>query len=170
MIKNELDAVDMGILALLEKDSRITHKEIAHSLNKSVTPIHVRIRRLQEEGYIRKYTVIVDHKKVGRGLIAYTQVQITQHSHTSLFDFQKEVIKLPEVMECCHMAGAFDFLLRIAIRDMDEYNALLMNKLSKLPDVGKMESFFVMSEAKRETGYVLGGKKSRDVPAMASAG
>ncbi|MFI5160468.1 MAG: Lrp/AsnC family transcriptional regulator [Sphingobacteriales bacterium] len=156
MIKNELDATDLGILALLEKDSRITHKEVAHRLNKSITPIHVRIKRLQDEGYIKHYTVIVDPKKVGRGLIAYTQVQITQHSHSSLFDFQTEVVKLTEVMECCHMTGAFDFLLRIAIRDMDEYNTLLMNKLSKLPDIKKMESFFVMSEAKRETGYVTG--------------
>jgi Lrp/AsnC family leucine-responsive transcriptional regulator len=154
MINNQLDAIDLGILYLLEKDSRTAHKEIAYAFNKSVTAIHVRIKRLQDEGYIKKYTVIVDHKKVGRGLIAYTQVQITQHSHSSLYDFQREVVKLKEVMECSHMTGAFDFLLKIAIRDMDEYNALLMNKLSKLPDVAKMESFFVMSEAKRETGYV----------------
>jgi DNA-binding Lrp family transcriptional regulator len=155
MINNQLDDIDLGILSLLEKDSRTAHKEIAYAFNKSVTAIHVRIKRLLDEGYIKKYTVIVDHKKVGRGLIAYTQVQITQHSHSSLYDFQREVIKLKEVMECSHMTGAFDFLLKIAIRDMEEYNVLLMNKLSKLPDVAKMESFFVMSEAKHETGYIM---------------
>jgi len=158
MINNIPDETDFGILALLQQDCRITHKEIAHRLHKSVTPIHIRIQRLEEEGYIKRYTVIVDHKKIGRGLIAYTQVQIKQHSQESLSAFQTEVVKLKEVMECCHMTGAFDFLLRIAIRDMDEYNELLMKKLSKLPDVGVMQSFFVMSEAKNETAYVMGVK------------
>jgi Lrp/AsnC family leucine-responsive transcriptional regulator len=156
MINNQLDDIDLGILSSLEKDSRTSHKELAYAFNKSVTAIHVRIKRLLDEGYIKQFTIIVDHKRVGRGLIAYTQVQITQHSHSSLFDFQTEVVKLKEVMECSHMTGAFDFLLKIAIRDMEEYNTLLMNKLSKLPDVEKMESFFVMSETKRETGYISG--------------
>ncbi len=158
MINNALDDTDFGILALLQKDSRITHKEIAARLNKSVTPIHVRIKRLQDEGYIKHYTAILDHKKIGLGLIAYTQVQIKQHSHEGLMAFQTEVVKLKEVMECSHMTGSFDFLLRIAIRDMEEYNDLVMNKLSKLPDVGMMQSFFVMSETKHETAYPLGNK------------
>jgi Lrp/AsnC family leucine-responsive transcriptional regulator len=92
-------------------------------------------------------------------LVAYTQVQVKEHSQVVLLAFQKLVIELPEVMECYHMTGAFDFLLRIAIKDMNEYNELLMNKLSKLPDVGTMQSFFVMSEAKNETAYILGDLK-----------
>lgn len=155
MIKNELDETDLGILDLLQKDARITHKEIAYLLHKSVTPIHMRIKRLQDEGYIKNYTVILDHKKIGRGLIAYTQVLMKQHSQESLAAFREEVVKLKEVMECCHMTGSFDFLLRIAIRDMDEYNELLNKKLSKLPDVGLMQTFFVMSEPKHETAYDL---------------
>lgn len=159
MINNVLDETDLGILNLLQKDALMFHKDIALHLHKSVTAIHTRIRRLEEGGYIKRYTAIIDHKKIGRGLIAYTQVQIRQHSQESLSAFQNEVIKLNEVMECCHMTGAFDFLLRIAIKDMDAYNELLMNKLSKLPDVGMMQSFFVMSEAKHETAYILGGGK-----------
>ena len=158
MINKELDDVDHGILSLLQKDSRIFHKDIAMRLHKSVTAIHTRIRNLEAEGYIKSYTVIVDHKKIGKPLIAYTQVTIKEHSQESLTAFRNEAIKLNEVMECCHMTGDFDFLLRIAIRDMDEYNEVLMNKLSRLPDVGKMQSFFVMSEAKRETAYVTGNK------------
>lgn len=155
MINNLLDETDCSILDLLQADSRISHKEIAHQVHKSVTAVHVRVRRLQEEGYIKRYTVIIDNKKIKRGLIAYTQVQIKQHSQENLKAFQAEVVKLPEVMECCHMTGAFDFLLRIAISGMDEYNELLMNKLSKLPEVGTMQTFFVMSEAKHETAFAL---------------
>jgi Lrp/AsnC family leucine-responsive transcriptional regulator len=155
MINKELDEVDRGILTLLQTDARMFHKDIAEKLHKSVTSIHTRIRNLETEGYIIRYTAIVDHKKIGRGLIAYTQVTIKEHSQESLSAFQREAVKLKEVMDCCHMTGDFDFLLRIAIRDMDEYNDVLMNKLSKLPDVGKMQSFFVMSEAKHETAYAL---------------
>ncbi|MDN5285237.1 MAG: winged helix-turn-helix transcriptional regulator [Mucilaginibacter sp.] len=156
---NELDAIDLGILQLLQNDARLSHKELAYKLNKSVTPIHVRIRRLQKDGYIKRYATILDPKKIGRGLIAFTQVQLKEHSQDTLLTFQREVVKLSEVMECYHMTGAFDFLLRIAISDMNEYNELLMNKLSKLRDVGTMQSFFVMSEAKNETAYVLDGGK-----------
>lgn len=154
-MENRLDKIDLGILKLLEKDARISHKEIAYLLNLSITPIHARIRKLQEGGYIQRYTAIINHKMVGRGLIAYTQVHLKEHSQESIKAFMEATIKLPEVMECYHMTGAFDFLLRIAIKDMDEYNKVLIEKLSKLPDVGNMQSFFVMSAAKHETGYMF---------------
>ncbi|MDB5004423.1 MAG: winged helix-turn-helix transcriptional regulator [Mucilaginibacter sp.] len=155
MINNQLDPTDIGLLSLLQNDARLTHKELGERLHKTVTPIHLRVRKLEEEGYIKRYSAIVDPKKIGRGLIAYTQVQLKQHSQESLQNFQLEVVKLTEIMECYHMTGAFDFLLKVAIKDMDEYNLLVMNKLSKLPDVGMMQSFFVMSEAKNETAYDL---------------
>jgi Lrp/AsnC family leucine-responsive transcriptional regulator len=156
MLNNKLDKEDLMILEMLQEDARITHKQIGNRLHKSVTPIHVRVKRLEEEGYIKKYVAIVDPVKVGRGLIAYTQVQLKEHSQLALTSFQQEVIKLPEVLECCHMSGIFDFLLRIAISDMNAYNELLMTKLSKLPDVGNMQSFFVLSSAKQETAYPVG--------------
>ena len=107
-------------------------------------------------GYIKRYVALVDHKKVGRGLLAYTQVQVKPHSEENLTAFLEEVVKLPEVLECSHLTGKFDFLLKIAVRDMDEYNQLLRQKLAKLPKVDNMESMFVMSQAKCETGYALG--------------
>ncbi|HEY4325181.1 MAG TPA: Lrp/AsnC family transcriptional regulator [Mucilaginibacter sp.] len=154
-MENKLDKTDVGILNLLQEDSRLTHKELAVRLHKTITPIHARVRRLQEEGYIKRYTAIIDHKKIGRSLIAFTQVQLKEHSQERLMAFMSEAVKLPEVMECYHMTGSFDFLLRIAIKDMDEYNLVLMKKLSMLPDVGTMQSLFVMSEAKHETAYIL---------------
>jgi DNA-binding Lrp family transcriptional regulator len=156
------DRTDIGILMLLQQDATLSHKELAHRLHKTVTPIHVRVRRLQQEGYIRKYTALLDPKKVGRGLIGFIQVQLVKHSEESLTAFMQEAVKLTEVMECYHMTGSFDFLLRIAIKDMDEYNMLLMKKLANLPGVGMMQSFFVMSEAKYETGYTLRFKDIAD--------
>jgi Lrp/AsnC family leucine-responsive transcriptional regulator len=156
MINKELDKIDIGILNLLQKDATITHKAIAHTLNISPTPVHVRVKRLEDEGYIKRYVAIIDHKKVNRGLIAYTQVQVKPHAEENLIAFLDEVIKLDEVLECSHLTGKFDFLLKIAVKDMDEYNRLLRNKLARLPKVDNMESLFVLSQAKQETGINLG--------------
>lgn len=162
MYKNQLDEIDYGILELLQQDARLSHKAIAHALNISVTPIHVRIKRLEDEGYIRKYVALTDAKKVACGLTAYTQVQIKPHTQENLVAFVSEVVKLRNVIECSHLTGKFDFLLKIAVRDMDEYNHLLMQTLSKLPSVDNMESLFVMSQPKSETALPLsGGNKQR---------
>ncbi|MBS1525973.1 MAG: Lrp/AsnC family transcriptional regulator [Bacteroidetes bacterium] len=163
MIKNQLDDIDIGILELLQKDARITHKAIASTLNLSVTPVHVRVKRLEDEGYIRRYVALIDHKKVDRGLIAYTQVQVKPHTQENLLAFVQEAVKLKEVMECSHLTGKFDFLLKIAVKDMDEYNHLLIHVLSKLPKVDNMESLFVMSQPKNDTAVPLNetGKKFR---------
>jgi len=151
----KIDQTDKGILRLLQQDARLTHKEIAARVNKSVTPIHVRIRRLEDEGYIKRYTAVIDPLKIGKGLIGFTQIQLKEHSQESILAFQREVVKLGEVMECYHMTGAFDFLLKIAIEDINEYNDLLMEKLSRLPHVGNLQSFFAMSVAKNETAFLI---------------
>jgi Lrp/AsnC family leucine-responsive transcriptional regulator len=152
-LKDKLDEIDLGILKLLEKDGRLSHKAIAYELHKTVSPIHARIRRLQQDGYIKRFTAMVDAKKIGRGLTAYTQVLLKTHSSESLKNFMNAAVQVSEIMECYHMTGTFDFLLRIAIRDMEEYNLVLVEKLSNLPEVANLQSFFVISEAKYNTGY-----------------
>jgi DNA-binding Lrp family transcriptional regulator len=151
----ELDDTNLKIINLLQNDARMSHKQMAAVLNKSQTAIHVRIKNLEKEGFIKRYATIIDHKKIDKNLIGYTQVHLQNHTRENLKAFKEEVIKLSEVMECYHMTGAFDFLLRIAIKDMDEYNELLINKLSLLPSVANMQSFFVMSETKNETAYII---------------
>jgi Lrp/AsnC family leucine-responsive transcriptional regulator len=159
-----IDSTDIRILQLLQYDARTTNKEIADKLGKSVTPVYERIRKLEEEGYIRRYVALLDKDKIGKHLTAFTTVQLKEHSQSSLRGFEKEVIRFPEVMECYHLTGQFDFLLKIAIQDMNEYNAFLMNKLATLPNVGSVQTYFVLSEGKVETAYPLGvpgGRKGK---------
>jgi Lrp/AsnC family transcriptional regulator, leucine-responsive regulatory protein len=151
----ELDETDRKILKLLQADSRLSNKQLAALLHRSPNPTYLRVKRLEDEGYIQKYTVVIDPRKIGLQLIVYTQVQIKPHAEENLTAFCKEVVKLKEVIECSHLTGKFDFLLKIAVRDMNEYNELLMHKLARLPKVDNMESLFVMSEAKHETAYPL---------------
>ena len=151
----DLNAVDIQILQILQYDARMTTKEMADKLGKSVTAIHERIKRLEEDGYIQRYVALLDKNMIGKTLTGYTTVQLKEHSQAVLRGFEREVIKFPEVMECCQLTGQSDFLLRVVIQDMRAYNDFLLNRLATLPNIGTVQTSFVLSEAKRETAYHL---------------
>ena len=157
-MKKKLDKFDLGILNILQTDCRISCKKIGIEVGLSETPVQLRIQHMHEDGYIKRFTAILDAKKVGYGLIGYVQAKLAEHTEESLTNFMTEAVKLEEVKECYNMSGAYDFLVRVAISDMDEYSQILLKKLAKLPGKPHFESFFVMSEGKCETGYVLGEK------------
>jgi len=154
MYVKELDTVDREILKLLQKDASLTNKEISFKLRKSLATIHERTRRLKEQGYIMRTVAILDRKKINKNLIAFSQVLLSDHTADTLNEFEMEVVKLPEVMECFQMTGTFDFILRIATSDMDEYHHFY-RKLGKLPKITSVQSFFVLSETKSDTAYPL---------------
>jgi Lrp/AsnC family leucine-responsive transcriptional regulator len=148
-----LDHDDLRILQLLQHDARLTNKEIADKIGKSVSPVYERIRKLENEGIIQQYVAVLDRRKINKSLTAYTHVQLKEHADHMLKTFEKEVIKFPEVMECYHMTGLYDYLLKVALSDMDEYYDFIINKIAKLSNVGNVQSFFVLYEAKKETAY-----------------
>lgn len=150
-----LDATDIEILKILQKDASLTNKEIAFKTRKSLATVHERVRKLKEQGYIQRVVAILNRKKVNRGLIAFSQVLLNDHTRSTLQQFEEEVSKFPEVMECFQMTGAFDFILRIATKDMDEYTEFYRNKLAILPNISTVQSFFVLSEIKSDTAYPL---------------
>jgi DNA-binding Lrp family transcriptional regulator len=150
---SSLDHHDLRILQLLQHDARLTTKEIADKIGKSVSPVYERIRRLEHAGIIKQYVAVLDKRKIDKSLTAYTNVQLKEHADHMMKTFEKEVIRIPEVMECYHMTGQFDYLLKVALRDMDEYYSFIINKIAKLPNVGTVQSFFVLYEAKKETAY-----------------
>jgi Lrp/AsnC family leucine-responsive transcriptional regulator len=155
MINSELDSIDIEILKLLQVDATLTNKELSHKLHKSLATVHERIRRLKEHGYIKKIVAILDRKKIGSKLIAFSQVLLNDHAAGTLNEFEREVCKFPEVMECLQMTGAYDFILRIATEDMDTYHQFYRTKLATLANITTVQSFFVLSEAKSDTAYPL---------------
>ncbi|QJD96229.1 Lrp/AsnC family transcriptional regulator [Mucilaginibacter robiniae] len=150
-----IDKTDTEILKLLQNDVSLTNKEISHRLHKSVAAIHERIRRLHEQGYIKKTVALLDRKKINRSLIAYLHVLLHDHTAATLHAFEQRVVQFPEVMECYQMTGTFDFLLRIATSDMDAYQDFYRNKMANLPNITTIQSFFVLSEIKSDTAYPL---------------
>jgi DNA-binding Lrp family transcriptional regulator len=150
-----LDDFDVRILQLLQHDARLTTKEIADKIGKTSTPVYERIKRLHAEGYIKQFVAVLDNKRIHKGLVAFTNVHLKAHSQEMMLDFEDEVVRFGEVMECFHMTGEYDFLLKIAVKDMDEYYSFVIDKLAKLANVGKVQSFFVLKESKRNTAYAL---------------
>lgn len=150
----DLDPTDLAILRMLQDNADLTNKEISAQLYKSVATIHDRIKRLKELGYIKRIVAILDRKKIDKGLVAFSQVLLNDHTVKTLTVFETEVVKFPEVMECFQMTGSFDFILRVATTDMDAYH-LFYRKLATLPNITTVQSFFVLSETKSDTAYPL---------------
>lgn len=150
-----LDETDLRILQLLQQDARLTNKQIADQIGKSVTPVFERIRRLEKEGYIKHYIAVLNNKKIGKGLVAYTHVRLCLHDQETIAQFEETVVHFHEVMECYRMAGEYDYLLSISVRDMDEFNEFVINKLSLIYDIGSVQTYFVIDEMKKNTAYNL---------------
>ena len=143
-----MDTIDKSILLLLQKNGKITIKEIAERLNLTTTPIFERVKKLEKEGYIKSYKAILDRKKVGLQLMAFCNITLNQHQKDFIKKFEKDILQFPEVVECYHVAGMFDYLIKIYVEDMEQYQDFLSNKLASLENISKVKSSFVMTEVK----------------------
>lgn len=143
-----LDEIDRTILRLLQTDAKISAKDIANRLNITVSPVYERIRRLETQGHIKQYVAMLDRKLIDRPITTICQVSMRYHNEAFIEKFEQEIKKLDEVQECYHMAGQVDFLLKINIRSLDEYHDFVKYKLSKIDNIGVLNSTFVLKEIK----------------------
>lgn len=146
-----LDAIDKEILKMLQEDAHITHREISLKLNLTTTPIHERIKRLEKEGYIKKYVALLDKEKLDKGLIVFCNVSLKQHTNVNGRKLVTEIQSIPEVVECYNIAGDYDFLLKILVKDMPAYQKFVLGVLGTLKSIGSVKSIFVMGEIKHCT-------------------
>ena len=143
-----LDAKHLEILKLLQQNARITIKEISEKVHLSTTPVHERIRWMEEVGVIKQYTAIVNGAMVKRGLMVICYVSLKQHSKNAGGKFIKSILEMNEVLECLTISGEFDFLLKVVTENMDTYYDFHVNKLSEIENVGNVQSTFVMGVVK----------------------
>ncbi|MEW7278902.1 Lrp/AsnC family transcriptional regulator [Aquimarina sp. 2201CG1-2-11] len=143
-----MDKIDKEIALLLQKDAKITIKEIAERLNLTTTPIFERVKKLEKEGYIKSYKAILDRKKIGLQLMVFCNITLDLHQTDYLKKFEKDIQQFREVVECYHIAGMFDYLVKIYIKDMEHYQYFLSNNLASLDNISKVQSSFVMTEVK----------------------
>ncbi|MFT6321023.1 MAG: DNA-binding Lrp family transcriptional regulator [Granulosicoccus sp.] len=144
----KIDAIDKRIIQLLQQDGKMKIKEVAHALKMTTTPIFDRIKRLEREGFIEGYSTIVNKEKLGFNLVAFCTVSLESHHKEYLNQFVKGVKNIPEVAECYHIAGMFDYLLKVYVKDMVDYQNFITQKLASLPNIGRVQSSFVMTEVK----------------------
>lgn len=149
----QLDETDIRILQSLQKDAKVNTKELSEQLHISKTPIYERIKRLENDGYIKGYVALVDNKRVGLPLIVFCNVSLAVHDDEHIQRFKEEIKNIDEIMECYSTGGIYDFLLKIVVRDLDAYNQFAFEKLTKVHGIVKMQSSFVLSEIKHTTVF-----------------
>ncbi|WP_179354058.1 Lrp/AsnC family transcriptional regulator [Winogradskyella vidalii] len=145
------DAIDRKLLHLLQTDSKQTNKALAYQLNLSVTAVYERIRKLEKNGVINQYVALVDKRKVQKDFVAFCHIKLVQHSQDYVVMFEREVNLLSEVLECYHLSGDYDYLLKVLVKDMKEFRAFMVEKLTKINHIGSTHSMFMISEVKHTT-------------------
>jgi len=146
-----LDTIDLQILKQLQKNSDISIKDLAAKLFLTATPVYERIKRLEREGYIMKYVALLNKEKLNRSMIVFCNVRLKEHAKNVGANFVKDIVALPEIIECYNIAGDYDFMLKILVADMASYQDFVMNKLSTIENIGNTQSVFVMGEIKYST-------------------
>lgn len=153
MEKTELlDAVDMEILRALQKNARLTTKELAAMVNLSTTPVFERVKRLEQRGYVKGYVAVLDAEKLGRGFVVFRSVKMRRIGREIAEDFARVVRSIPEVTECYNISGSYDYLLKIHAPNMKYYQEFVLNILGNIDHLGSLESTFVMDEIKHDFG------------------
>ena len=143
-----LDAKDLSILALLQQNARITVKEISEKIHLSTTPVHERIKRMENDGVIKQYVTLVNHSKVKKGLMVICYVSLKAHSKNAGTKFINAINEMNEIIECYSISGEFDFMLKVVEENMDSYYDFHVNKLSQIENIGNVQSVFVMGVIK----------------------
>jgi Lrp/AsnC family transcriptional regulator, leucine-responsive regulatory protein len=142
------DATDKKLLYLLQTDCKKTTKELSSKLNLSITAVYERIKKLEREGIIEKYVAILNKSKIEKRFVVFCHIKLVQHTKEFLNKFEIEVVKLGEVLECFHVSGDYDYILKIVVKDMVAYREFLVNKLTTLQHIGSTHSTFMIGEVK----------------------
>ncbi|MGH1516642.1 Lrp/AsnC family transcriptional regulator [Chryseobacterium sp. JK1] len=151
----QLDDKDVQLLRLLQKNAKLTVKELAREVNLSPSPVFERVKRLEQEGYIKRYAAVLDAEKLNRGFTIFCQIKLKIHDRSVGYDFVKEILEIEEVAECYNISGDFDFLLKVQVRDMKHYQDFVFNKLGSVDSIGSTHSTFVMAEVKNNHGITI---------------
>ncbi len=145
-----LDKIDRKILIELQRNGRLSHQELSERVGLSATPCARRIRKLEQTGVIKGYAAIVDEARLGYGFSVFVSVRLDHQTDDRLLNFEDEIQQLPEVADCWLMTGNRDYLLRIALTDLTEFERFLTGTLTKIPGVASIESSIPIRRVKEQ--------------------
>lgn len=150
-----LDKTDIMILRELQKDAKLTTKELAAKVNLSPSPVFERQKRLEREGYIKRYVAVVDPLKAGNGIMVLCNVSLKQHSKEYSRQFTSIIADIEEVVECYNTSGDYDYMLKIYASSMPHYQELVIGTFGELDCIGSLHSIFVIGEVKNTLAVPL---------------
>ena len=146
-----LDPKDKKLLVLLQNDAKKTTKELASELDLSVTAVFERIKKLEKQQIIKRYVALLNPEKIQKNFIVLCHVKLVQHKKEYISQFEKEITQIPEVLECFHVSGDSDYILKICVKDIQEYREFMVSKLTNLQHIASTQSSFMIKEVKNST-------------------
>lgn len=150
-----LDTTDKKLINLLQKDSKQTTKQLSLQLNLSVTAVYERVKKLENQKVIDQYVAIINKNKIEKSFLVICHLKLIQHSKEYVTTFEREILKLEEVSECFHVSGDYDYILKIYVKDMDEYRDFMVTKLTAIKYIGSTHSTFTIKVVKNSTAIHL---------------
>ncbi len=148
---DEIDATDARILTVLQKRGRISNAELSEEINLSASACHRRVQRLEQAGIIREYVALLDPRKLGRPTIVFVEITLSGQADEVLDAFEREVARIPDLLECHLMAGTADYLLKVIARDTEDFARIHRRYLARLPGVAQMHSSFALRTVRQTT-------------------
>lgn len=146
-----LDNTDKAILNLLQEDAKLTNKVLSSKLSLSVTAIYERVKKLEKLGVINRYVALLSKEKLDKSFVAFCHIKLVQHTQNNVKQFEKEVVEIDEVLECYHLSGDYDYLIKVHVENMEAYRNFMITKLTNLNHIGSTHSMFMINEVKHTT-------------------
>jgi len=147
-----LDDTDIEILRILQRNANLTVKELADMVHLSTSPVFERQKRLEREGYIKRYVALLDAEKLGQNVIVFCNIRLKKHTRQHMQEFMEAVQKIRNISECYNTSGDYDFMIKVYAKDMKDYQNFVMNTLGTLDCLGSLHSIFVLDETKTNGG------------------
>ncbi len=151
----ELSRQDVEILALLQRDATLSTAALAERVNVSQSPCWRRINRLEREGVIRSRVALLDRTRLGMEVVVFATINLTSTGRQNLLEFEREIVRHPEVMECYTMTGIWDYMIKIVTRDVRHYEEFVRNTLTASPSIRELHSHVAVTEIKNVTELPL---------------
>lgn len=155
-VQVNLDAIDRSILRLLQTDGRISNADIARGVGLSPPATHARVKRLEESGVIQRYATMLDREALGFDMVCFINVSLQLHQYEAIERFKEVVQDMPEVLECHHITGEFDYLLKAVFRNRQELQEFVVNKLTPIPGMARINTSLVLIEIKATQALPIG--------------
>ena len=151
----QIDDLDRRILRALQRQGRLSNAELSEAVALSPSACHRRVARLEADGLIAGYTALLDRRALARGVTVFVEITLAAQSDDTLDQFEAAALRIPEVLECHLMAGAADYLLKVAVADSEDFARLHRRHLARLPGVAKMQSSFALKRVRETTEIPL---------------